>query len=230
MSMHTPKKSTNISSAIGRMPSAAAPIALPMNAVSEIGVSMMRSLPCFASRPPVAPKMPPYLPMSSPRTKTSASRCISWSIASAMAAAIVSLRVVLIVGPPVAPETADRVGSGLVGSMEDVQQRVLGLRVIAAACEVEGRSDALLCTLGQRLVRAVVEQPEAAQLRAERRDRVVAAQLVDLALGPVGLGGALDIAEAAVGAPLEQRRPDAAPGAFDRLAGRFVDRDRVVAV
>ncbi len=57
--MQTPKKSTNISSAIGRMPSAAAPIAAPMNAVSEIGVSMIRSPPNLAKRPPVAPKMPP---------------------------------------------------------------------------------------------------------------------------------------------------------------------------
>ena len=43
--MQTPKKSTNISSTIGRMPSAAAPVAAPMKAVSEIGVSMMRSGP-----------------------------------------------------------------------------------------------------------------------------------------------------------------------------------------
>ncbi len=57
--MQTPKKSTNISSAIGRMPSAAAPVAAPMKAVSEIGVSMMRSGPKRSSRPPVALKMPP---------------------------------------------------------------------------------------------------------------------------------------------------------------------------
>ncbi len=44
-SMQTPKKSTNISSTIGRMPSEAAPTAAPMKAVSEIGVSRMRSLP-----------------------------------------------------------------------------------------------------------------------------------------------------------------------------------------
>ncbi len=95
MSMQTPKKSTNISSTIGRMPSAAAPIAVPMNAVSEIGVSMTRSLPYLASRPPVAPKMPPYLATSSPNTKTSLSRSISCPIASEIAAAIVSLRVLL---------------------------------------------------------------------------------------------------------------------------------------
>jgi len=83
--MHTPKKSTNISSAIGRMPAAAAPAAAPMNADSEIGVSMMRSGPKRASRPPVALKMPPYLATSSPITKTFGSRSISWPIASAIA-------------------------------------------------------------------------------------------------------------------------------------------------
>ena len=57
--MQTPKKSTNISSTIGRMPSTAAPMARPMNAVSEIGVSITRSGPNWSSSPPVAPKMPP---------------------------------------------------------------------------------------------------------------------------------------------------------------------------
>ena len=57
--MQTPKKSTNISSAIGRMPASAAPVAAPMNAVSEMGVSITRSGPNLASRPSVAPKMPP---------------------------------------------------------------------------------------------------------------------------------------------------------------------------
>ena len=37
----------------------AAPVAAPMNPVSEIGVSMTRSGPNFASSPSVAPKMPP---------------------------------------------------------------------------------------------------------------------------------------------------------------------------
>jgi len=57
--MHTPKKSTNISSTMGRMPESAAPTAAPMNPVSEIGVSMTRSGPNLARRPSVAPKMPP---------------------------------------------------------------------------------------------------------------------------------------------------------------------------
>ncbi len=65
--MQTPKKSTNINSAIGRMPSVAAPVAKPMKAVSEIGVSMIRSGPNWSSSPVVELKMPPYFPTSSPR-------------------------------------------------------------------------------------------------------------------------------------------------------------------
>jgi hypothetical protein len=52
-------KSANISSAMGRMPSVAAPIASPMKAVSEIGVSMIRSGPNSSSSPVVEEKMPP---------------------------------------------------------------------------------------------------------------------------------------------------------------------------
>ena len=52
-------KSANISSTIGRMPSTAAPMPRPMNAVSEIGVSMTRSGPNWSSRPVVELKMPP---------------------------------------------------------------------------------------------------------------------------------------------------------------------------
>ncbi len=52
---------------MGRVPSVAAPMASPMNAVSEIGVSRMRSGPYLSSRPSVEEKMPPYVPTSSPR-------------------------------------------------------------------------------------------------------------------------------------------------------------------
>ncbi|MNQ94206.1 hypothetical protein D3C85_1097130 [compost metagenome] len=89
-SMHTPKKSTNISSTIGRMPSEAAPTAAPMKAVSEIGVSRTRTLPNSSCRPRVLPNTPPSWPMSSPITNTRGSRRISWATASAMARATVS--------------------------------------------------------------------------------------------------------------------------------------------
>ena len=48
-------------------PSTAAPMAKPMNAVSEIGVSMTRAAPNFSCRPVVELKIPPYGPTSSPR-------------------------------------------------------------------------------------------------------------------------------------------------------------------
>jgi hypothetical protein len=41
------------------MPSTAAPIAVPMNAVSEIGVSITRCGPNSSSRPVVELKIPP---------------------------------------------------------------------------------------------------------------------------------------------------------------------------
>ena len=49
----------NCISATGRMPAYAAPIAAPMIAVSEIGVSMTRSRPKRSSRPSVTLKAPP---------------------------------------------------------------------------------------------------------------------------------------------------------------------------
>src|SRR6478672_4246932 len=87
-------KSTNISSTIGRMPSTAAPVARPMNAVSEIGVSSTRVGPNLSSRPVVEEKMPPYAPTSSPSTMTDGSASISWLIASTIAFAVVSRRLV----------------------------------------------------------------------------------------------------------------------------------------
>src|SRR5215471_16527141 len=45
--MHTPKKSANISSTTGRMPSTAAPIPRPMNAVSEMARAVVSLRPAW---------------------------------------------------------------------------------------------------------------------------------------------------------------------------------------
>src|SRR3990167_3292723 len=94
-------KPTNISSAIGRMPQAAAPTAAPTYADSDSGVSSSRS-PCLAYRPLVTPSTPPQASrspsppapptMSSPIMITEGSRAISWSIASLMACFMLILR------------------------------------------------------------------------------------------------------------------------------------------
>ena len=88
-------KSTNINSATGRRPVAAAPAAAPMNALSLMGVSSTRSGPNSGCRPLVTPSTPPQASispgapappaLSSPITITRGSRRISLAIASLIA-------------------------------------------------------------------------------------------------------------------------------------------------
>ena len=70
----TAKKSENISSAIGRRPVIAAPIAAPTIACSLIGVSRTRSGPNSSNRPSVSLNTPPAAPTSSPMRTTVGSR------------------------------------------------------------------------------------------------------------------------------------------------------------
>src|SRR5438876_1716419 len=105
------RKSPYWTSAIGRMPVIAAPMATPAMPASEIGVSRMRSCPNSSARPSVtvnAPPKPPGTPISSPRQKTVGSRRISSRIPSRSASAIV------IVGTSILLP-------------ENVKERVLGL-------------------------------------------------------------------------------------------------------
>ena len=80
MSQVTAKKSLNISSATGRRPVIAAPIAAPTIACSLIGVSTTRSGPNVSNRPSVSLNTPPAAPTSSPIRTTDASRAISWAM------------------------------------------------------------------------------------------------------------------------------------------------------
>ena len=66
MSQQVARKSENMISATGRSPVIAAPIAAPMMACSEIGVSRTRSGPNRSKSPTVALKTPPAAPTSSP--------------------------------------------------------------------------------------------------------------------------------------------------------------------
>lgn len=77
---------------IGRMPAMAAPVAMPIKPVSEIGVSMMRPGPNSSAMPTVVPNTPPSLAMSSPMTKMFGFLRISAMTASRPARAIVSVR------------------------------------------------------------------------------------------------------------------------------------------
>jgi len=67
------RKSENWYSTTGRIPSSAIPTAAPVNAASEIGVSITRCSPNSSWSPAVARNAPPPLPTSSPSTTTRSS-------------------------------------------------------------------------------------------------------------------------------------------------------------
>ena len=66
-------KSENCISQTGRMPTTAAPTAVPMIADSASGVSITRSAPNSSESPSVTLKAPPNTPMSSPISSTRSS-------------------------------------------------------------------------------------------------------------------------------------------------------------
>jgi hypothetical protein len=76
VSMTSPRKSANMISTTGRSPRTAAPNAAPVNASSEIGVSMTRFGPKRAASAGVTLNTPPGA-MSSPSKTTRSSRSIS---------------------------------------------------------------------------------------------------------------------------------------------------------
>src|SRR4051812_30597784 len=77
-------KSANCISHTGRMPSIAAPTAVPTIAASASGVSHTRSTPNSSMKPSVTLNAPPNAPMSSPRQNTVS----SWRISSRRASEI----------------------------------------------------------------------------------------------------------------------------------------------
>src|SRR5579884_1683934 len=226
--MHTPKKSTNISSTIGRSPSAAAPYAAPMKAVSEIGVSMTRSGPKRSSKPCVAPKIPPYTPTSSPMTKTRSSRSISCAIASAIARAMVKIRSGIVAVSFLHTGITGPVSDGPGSRHENVSKGFFGCRVRALARE--GNRLVYFCPcLALDLRGSLARQhPLADQALLEPFDRVLLLQLVDLILGPVDLRIALEVAEITVGSDLDQARAITPPGSSDGLTGDLVHVDRII--
>src|SRR5262245_44233120 len=90
--MMMPRKSPNMMSTIGRMPVIAAPTPRPVKPASEIGVSMIRSLPNSSTRPVRTLNVVPASATSSPMRTTRGSRRISCAIASLMASPKVSSR------------------------------------------------------------------------------------------------------------------------------------------
>src|SRR6266853_2609867 len=79
------RKSPNMMSTIGRMPAIAAPTPMPEKPASEIGVSMIRSLPNSSTSPVSTLNVVPASATSSPMRMTFGSRRISSAMASLMA-------------------------------------------------------------------------------------------------------------------------------------------------
>src|SRR5436190_3586284 len=219
-------KSTNISSATGLKPAAAAPTAAPMKPDSLIGVSSTRVGPNFECRPLVTPSGPPQASCSpgepvppetsSPIRMTRGSRVISWVSASLIACrkesflAIVLLRSI-----------------GFV----DVGQQRLRLR-IGSRLGLGNRALDEVLRLGVDLVELRrLEQPGLAHPSPEEGQAVLlVAQLLDLVLAAIGLGVALEMAVIAVELELQQRRAVAVAGPLDRLLRRLVHGEEIMAV
>src|SRR4051794_34715933 len=195
-------KSSYMTSATGRIPCIAAPIAAPASAISEIGVLRTRSLPNSSSNPCVTPIEPPISAMSSPMMKTSSSSRI-------------------------AVASASRTASRYVISGIDVLQRVFGRRVGAVLRELDGRLDDLR-DLRVELGQLVVGKADAL---AQDLDRIARrAQLLRLVLRAVHLRVADVVAAEAHGVEMQEHRALAGACVLERLAGPLNPRLDALAV
>src|SRR5262245_6234714 len=213
--MMMPRKSPNMMSTIGRMPVMAAPTPMPVKPASEIGVSMIRSLPNSSTNPVNTLKVVPASATSSPMRTTLGSRRISSAMASLMASPNVSsLRAVASSGIDV---LVDLAGIGI-GGVDGKLHGGIHLRTQLLLHRVEPG------TIGD----AVVHHPWA----VERDGIALRHPFLLLCLRPVI--GAGDIANVmsvvTVGLELEESRALASPGTLDVLRRHGVDVTNVLAV
>src|SRR4029450_5418593 len=209
------RKSPNMISTIGRIPVMAAPTPMPVKPASEIGVSMIRSLPNSSTSPVSTLKVVPASATSSPMRTTLGSRRISSAMASLMASPKVnSLTAVANSGIDVLVHLAwvgiRRVDGNLHGGVHLRNQLLLD--------RIEPG------TIGH----AVVHHP----LPVER-DRIhLAYPALPVALRPVvGTGDVADVmAVVAVGLELEESRAFTSACPLDVLGRDCMDLANVLAV
>src|SRR5688572_7184403 len=213
--MMMPRKSPNMMSTIGRMPVMAAPTPMPVKPASEIGVSMMRSLPNSSTSPVSTLKVVPASATSSPMRTTFGSRRISSAMAS------------LIAAPKVISRTAVAVSS------IDVLIDLARVRIRGVHRErhrgVHLLNQLFLNRVEDRAIgNAVLHQPLAVQ-----RDRIALRHPL-LLLGLRAIVGAGDVADVvaviAVGLELQERRAVALACALDELRRHGVNVAHVLAV
>src|SRR5687768_7571287 len=215
--MMIPRKSPNMMSTIGRIPVIAAPTPRPVKPASEIGVSMMRSLPNSSTRPFSTPKVVPASATSSPIRTTVGSRRNSSAIPSRMAS----------------PKVSSRIAAAVDVSGIDVLPHLVRIRVRGVDPELHR-----LIHFGEQLGLdgvecAAVGDAAGHQPLAVQADRILLRHpLLLFRLGPVIRAG--DVADVmaviAVGDELQKRRAAALARALDVLAGGGVDVADVLAV
>src|SRR5713226_7373186 len=142
-------KSPNITSTMGRMPVMAAPTPMPAYPGSEIGVSMIRSVPNSCTSPTSVLKGWPASATSSPMTNTRGSRRISSAIAS--------------------PYVSSRTASGI-----DVLVDLARLGVWRGQRELHAAVDLRLHVSADPLEDALVGEPMRGEPRGQRVERIVA--------------------------------------------------------
>src|SRR5688572_21076282 len=215
--MMMPRKSPNMMSTIGRIPVIAAPTPRPVKPASEIGVSMMRSLPNSSTRPFSTPNVVPASATSSPIRKTVGSRRSSSAIPSRMAS------------PNVSSRTA--VASNVSGIDVLVHLVRIGVRSVDAELHRRIHLDEQVGLDG--IERGAVGDAVGHQPLAVQADRVLLRHpLLFFRLRPVV--GASDVtnvmAVVAVGDELQEGRAVALARALDVFAGDRVDLADVLAV
>src|SRR4051812_32817323 len=215
-------KSANCISATGRMPSTAAPTAVPTIADSASGVSHTRSGPNSSMKPSVTLNAPPKAPMSSPRQNTVS----SWRISSRRPSEIAWRYVISgICGLPARPRghaVAERrhvVGEHAVARRRGIGHR-LGQRPLGLALEL----------LAHRGVNRLSVDALARELLLVGVDRVALCPALEQLLRHVAhvVMGAVTVHAHRLG--LDQGRATAAPCALARLGSRLEDGLHVVAV
>ena len=219
-------KSTNIRSATGRSPVAAAPIAAPMKPLSVIGVSSTRSRPNSGIRPLVTPIGPPQASSSpgapcppatsSPITMTRGSRRISCASASLIAC---RKDFFAIARAPAQYATYTSVSS--VGRRRHRRRLRLRHRVVDLRRAPRRRS--------RRAVRPPAARPRSRACGRCASGSCSRAQPLDLARAAIGLRVALEMPVIAIELRVDQARAAAVARPLHRLARRLVDGEEVAA-
>src|SRR5215510_6757801 len=209
----------------GLRPCAAMPTHSPLINSSESGVSITRSAPNRCCSPTVARKTPPLTPTSSPSTTTLASS----SMARASARLTASTNVTSGIGASAELRPLAGIGRREFG-VEMVEHRLRRTRR-GRQIALDRRLDLLLAFGRELFLLRLAQRVLTYEIGAQARDRLLLPARLNLlgrAITRRVVGGRV-VAET-IGQGLDQARPGAGAGLYDRIVRRGAHRDDVVAV